>query len=102
MKTNQELKNKIERLFLLYTQNFPEDYKAVVTYLEGEKEKNKNKFGAIKKNKMVHRKLYEIPETLHSIFITNLSAEELSELKSKEVGRWIAKRFPEFGSSTHI
>lgn len=102
MKKNQELKNKIERLFLLYTQNFSEDYQATIKYLEGEKEKQKNKFGSLKENKLVHRKLYEIPELLHSMFITNLSAEELTELKTKEIGRWIATRFPEFSSNQNV
>ena len=102
MNQNKELKNKIEKLFLLYTQNFAEDYKATVTYLQAEKEKEKNKFSSLNKNKLVHRKIYEIPETLHAMFLTNLSVEELTTLKEKEMGRWIAKRFPEFASSTHI
>lgn len=103
---NKELKLKVERLFLKYIKFYDEDYQLVVKYLQGEREKNKNKFSSIKDSKMVNRKIYEIPETLHSIFLTNLTKEELILMKDGEDGkdfaRWFAKRFPEFASGTHV
>lgn len=103
---NKELKMRVEKLFLKYVEHYPDEYKLVVNYLAGEREKNKDKFASVKNGKVVNRKLYEIPETLHGIFLANLSKEDLLLMREgedgKDFGRWFAKRFPEFASSTHI
>lgn len=48
------------------------------------------------------RALYELPETLHGMFVSNLSEEQLTWLKSgtkenpNEGGRWFAEAFPAY------
>lgn len=91
---------------LKYIDLFPDEYRVVVNYLSAEKEKNKNKFASISSDKILQRKIYEIPETLNKIFIKELSAEELLLMKDGQSGKdfahWFAKRFPEFAGGTII
>lgn len=97
---------KVEKLFLKYIKHYKEDYELTVKYLQGEREKNTNKFSSLKKSTVVNRKIYEMPETLYSILLANLSREDLIKMKDGEDGkdfaRWFAKRFPEFAAGTHI
>lgn len=102
----KKLKQKVETLTLKYIEIFPDEYRAVVNYLVGEREKNTNKFASVSKDKTLQRKIYEIPETLNKMFIKELTAEELTIMKDGQTGKdfahWFAKRFPEFAGGTHI
>lgn len=103
---NKKLKNKIEKITLGYIDAFRDEYRLVVAYIEGEREKNKNKFGSISGEKVLQRKIYEIPETLNKLFIKELTPEELVLMKDgadgKDFAHWFAKRFPEFSGGTHV
>lgn len=100
------LQNKIATLTLKYIELYPEEYKAVCIQLQGEREKSANDFSSLNADKMVKRKIFEIPETLNAILNTKLTVEELSKFKqgkvSIEYSRWFAKRFKEFSSSRKI
>ena len=101
-----ELQEKIAILTLKYIDLYPEEYKAVCIQLKGEREKAINDFSSLNADKMVKRKIFEIPETLNAIFTTKLTVEELSKFKqgksSIEMSRWFATRFNEFSSSRKI
>lgn len=103
---NQTLKSKVETITLGYMELFKDEYALVCTQLEGEREKNKDKFASVSHDRTVKRKLYEIPETLHNMILNQINKEELMLMKDGENGkdfaRWFATRFPEFASSTHI
>jgi hypothetical protein len=102
----KNLKQKVETLTLKYIEIFPEEYSLVVKYLNGEREKNTNKFASVSQDKTLQRKIYEIPETLNKMFIKDLTAEELIMMKDgqngKDFAHWFAKRFPEFAGGTTI
>lgn len=55
-----------------------------------------NKWGEVKGVDILERKVYEIPETLFSIFQIRLNSEETAFLYSKQGALWFAKQFPEF------
>lgn len=103
---NKNLKNKVEKITLGYIDAFRDEYNLVVSYLDGEREKNRNKFGSISGEKVLQRKIYEIPETLNKILVKELTPEELVTIKDgaggKDFAHWFAKRFPEFAGGTHI
>jgi len=96
----------MEELTLRYIELFPEDYKNVCDYLVGEREKNKDKYASVNKDAVTKRKIYEIPEILHNMFVKFLTTEELVAMKDgesgKEVSKWFAKRFPEFAGGEII
>lgn len=102
----KQLKQKLETLTLRYIELFPDEYKAVVTQLAAEREKNKDKFASVYKDKVLRRKIYEIPETLHKMWVKELSEEELVALKDgprgQDISHWFAKRFPEFAGGTTV
>lgn len=103
---NRALKSKVETITVGYMELFKDEYKLVCAQLEGEREKNKDKFASVAHDRTIQRKLYEIPETLHNMIISQVTKEELLLMKEGENGkdfaRWFATRFPEFASSTHI
>ena len=102
----KNLNKKVETLTLKYIEIFPDEYRAVVNYLAGEQEKNKDKFASVSSDKTIRRKIYEIPETLNKILTKELSDEELVMMKDgqngKDFAHWFAKRFPEFAGGTTI
>lgn len=100
-----QLKQKLEALTLKYIEVYPEEYNLVVKQIEANKEKNADDFASVGNEKMVNRKIHEIPATLDTIFITKLTADELAFMKGmegKEIARWFATRFPEFSASKKI
>lgn len=103
---NKSLKSKVETITVGYMELFKDEYKLVCMQLEGEREKNKDKFASIAHDRTLQRKLYEIPETLHNMILNQITKEELFLMKDGENGkdfaRWFATRFPEFASATHI
>lgn len=102
----KEIQDKVEKITLNYIELYPDEYKQVCIQLEGEREKLNNKYASLGKDRVVDRKIHEIPETLHNMIINKLTAAELSQIKAGEEGKkfayWFAKRFPEFRSSDLI
>ena len=103
---NKLLKSKVEGQVLKYITLFKEEYAAIVPQLSAEREKNKDKFASVAMDKVVNRKIYEIPETLHNMIINEVTQEEMMQMREGESGkdfaRWFATRFPEFAAGTHI
>lgn len=103
---NKVLKKKVETLTLKYIDLFKDEYTAVCHYLETEREKNKDKYASVSNDKVLRRKIFEIPETLNKIFIKELSVEELKLTKEgdngKDFAHWFAKRFPEFAAGKTV
>lgn len=95
-------KAKIKGIVKSYKNMFPEEYQAVVSYLENIRDNNDDDFGTMQGSVAIERRLFEIPETLDSMFVKYLSEEELQEWrpsegeKQKKNARWFAKTFPEF------
>lgn len=102
----KEIQDKVEKITLNYIELYPDEYKQVCVQLEGEREKLKNKFASTGNDRVVDRKIHEMPVTLYDMIVGKLTAEELSKTKNGEEGkkfaRWFAKRFPEFRSSDLI
>lgn len=82
-------KKKIISLVNKYVKEFPEENKllkeAVVM------KRNMYSQGFEKGTDM--RPLYELTETLHNIFIRELTEDEMKWLKTKKGGNWFAKEF---------
>lgn len=83
---NQALKSKVETITVGYMELFKDEYKLVCIQLEGEREKNKDKFASVAHDRTIQRKLYEIPETLHNMILSQITKEELLLMKDGENG----------------
>lgn len=96
-------KNRIKNLVAGYKELFPDEYKAVVSFIERNRKLQENEFASMKQeHAMLERGLYEIPEKLSTILIKELKDEELKFFKSKEGGRWFAKQFPQFALAIKV
>lgn len=88
-------KNRIKNIVELYKRAFPVEYKTACEGIEMNRRIQKEG-GKIEQGVISGRIVHEIPEKLYSIFINELSGEELEFYKSKDGSRWFAKTFPEF------
>lgn len=102
----KKIQDKVEKITLSYIELYPEEYKQACVQLEGEREQLKNKYASMGDNRVIDRKIHEMPVTLYDMIVNKLSAQELSKTKTGEDGKkfahWFAKRFPEFRSSDLI
>lgn len=100
------IQDKVEKITLKYIELYPEEYKDACIYIEGERQKQSNKFGSTGGDKIIDRKVHEMPVTLYEMICNSLTASELSKTKNGEEGkkfaRWFATRFPEFRASDLI
>ena len=97
----KDLKQKIVGLVETYARLHPNEIKLMKSYMEEVRHDLQDKKFATAKGEggaemVIERKLYEIPETLFTIFLENLSVDEQTDFKSKEMARWFAKEFPLF------
>lgn len=97
------VKKKVKNLVEGYKIVFPEDYKAVVTWIDTNRRIQENEFASLKQdNGMLHRAIYELPEALSVSIENELDGEQLAYFKTKECARWFAKTFPEFSLAQKI
>lgn len=92
----QDAKAKITALVESYKTFYKQEYN---DFLRGQKvalDLKANKWGEIKGTDIIERRVYDIPETLFSIFQIRLTPEELTFLYSKKGALWFAKEFIEF------
>lgn len=94
-------KFKIRQIVNEYIKLFPQEWSDFKTMMKDNRDKNKNDFGAVNMPGVdyIERKLFEIPETMHTIINVRLSDEEKSWWDTKEAGRWFAKTFREFSGA---
>lgn len=92
-----EAKMKIKDLVATYIRTSPKEYEAVKSVVLSKRDGLKNKFADMSKDSdVIERELYEIPETLFTIFQFNLSGDESEWLRSKQGAHWFCREFPEF------
>lgn len=94
-------KKNIESVVAKYKFAFKDDYNAVVEAVEAMHHMVIDDF-ATTKDSQTMRGLYETPEELYAMFIMELEPEEMDWFKTKEGGRWYAKRFKEFALPKNI
>ncbi|MEM4270780.1 MAG: hypothetical protein QXO70_01645 [Candidatus Pacearchaeota archaeon] len=98
----KETKKKIEKIVSDYISLFPSEYEM---FLAGIRAKTNEGTGEIKKTDIIHRPLFEIPETLDKMLSRSLSEDELAWFwrdKKKEGIRWFAKKFKSFRISQKV
>jgi len=91
-----DAKRKITDLVKSYKAFYKTEFDDFSKALKVKVELKKNKWGEVKGMDILERKVYEIPETLFSIFQVRLNSEETAFLYSKKGALWFAKEFPEF------
>lgn len=88
-------KNIIDIVNLYVSENNAE-YEAFARAMKQKQALQTDKYAEIKGSDMVHRAMYEVPETLDSMFKFRLEDESHKYLITKEGSRWFAKNFPTF------
>ena len=61
-----------------------------------------NDYAEVKGDIILERKLFDTPANLYTMFVQNLSSEELDHLKSRKGARWFAKNFKEFRAANKV
>jgi hypothetical protein len=88
-------KQNISAVVAKYKFAYPDDYALVVKAVEAMHHVVVDDFASMEGSKNM-RGLFETPEDLYTMFITDLEVEEMQWFKSTEGGRWYAKKFKEF------
>ena len=99
MDTNKILVGKIVEA---YKKLCPGEY---ADFLESNKKKveaTKDRFAEIKGSDMVHRKLFEIPETLHAALRVKMTDEQWEWFRTKEASTWFAIKYRQFRASADV
>ena len=96
-------KNRIKNIVGGYRVLFPQEYEQVVKFIADNRKLQENEFASLRKeHNMIERALFELPETLSTMLIKELSGDELTFFKSKQGGRWFTKTFPQFALAVKI
>lgn len=85
----QKAKVHITKLVKKYIKDFPEENKFLIEVVLAKRVMYEQGFE--KGSEM--RPLYELSETLHTIFVQELEEDEMKWLKTKKGGNWFAKEF---------
>lgn len=88
-------KRNLETIVSKYKFAFPGDYATVVKAVEAMHHMVIDEFASMKDATSM-RGLYETPEELYAMFILELDEIDMQWFKSKEGGKWYAKKFKEF------
>jgi hypothetical protein len=95
----ESAKRNITLVIDTYAREYPDEFELVKKAVQMKRAMMKDdKFGTIEYTGM--RALFELPERVHALFVTNLTPVQLEWFKSKEGGRWFAKKFPVFSLTT--
>ncbi len=99
---NDTVQNKIKKLVDGYTKLFPQEFKDFCGDMKTKRDLQENKFSELKQGGSVYRALFEMPETLDTIFEMQLNDEDKVWFKSLAGARWFAKNFKEFNVAEKI
>lgn len=88
-------KSNIEKVVSKYKFAYADDYATVVKAVEAMHHMVVDEFASFQDSKNL-RGLYETPEELYAMFIIDLDEHDMQWFKTKDGGRWYAKRFKEF------
>lgn len=88
-------KKNIEDIVNKYKFAFKDDYNTVVKAVEAMHHIVIDDFASTKDTPNM-RGLYETPEELYAMFLIELDIEDMQWFKTKEGGKWYAKKFKEF------
>lgn len=88
-------KKNIEAIVAKYIFAYPDDYAAVVKAVEAMHHMMVDDFASTKDTENM-RGLYETPEELYAMFLIELDEWDMKWFKTKDGGRWYAKKFKEF------
>jgi len=89
-------KLKIKTIVKDYIEMFPEEFCLAVRQIKRNRDNQRTKFAELKKTDFVERGLIEVPQTLNSMFYSQLTEDEMEELRTKKGIRWFANTFPVF------
>jgi len=95
-------KAKITKIVDEYKLIFNQEYNLFVEQQIQTRKGLLNEFASTQGDNVLERKLFDLPATLHSMFVEKLNKEEAIWFKSKEGGRWFQKTFIEFRASKKI
>jgi hypothetical protein len=95
-------KLNIQNIVTAYKNMFPEEFAAFHTHMKTKRGLLHNDFAAAEGSEVIERSLFEVPETLHVMFLTKLPAEDDKWFQTLEGGRWFATHFREFASGIKV
>lgn len=92
---------RITILVTEYEQVFKAEYDAFLIGMRQKKALQDNAFAETGMD-VAERLLFEVPATLHSMFSSRLSIEDMEYFNSKKGARWFAKTFPQYRVSEKV
>lgn len=93
------LKDKIKAIVDDYIEVFADEYKMFCSAMIDKKEMQNDEFAS---GLAGGQFAYEVPETLHNMFVDMLSEEEMKEFRTKEFAQWFGRTFYQFSPAKKI
>lgn len=105
-----EAKLHIKQIVARYKKLFPLEYAAATDGIKMSRELAANEYGAMADGgkigaHFVERALFEVPETLNTMFMQELSTQEIVDWKTDKthkLAHWFCREFPEFSLARKI
>lgn len=97
-----QAKNNIEQLVKGYITMFPDEFEQFKSYMNSRRSGLRTDYAETDQDDIMLRGLFEVPETLNTMFIMKLSSEDEKWLHSIEGGRWFANYFRVFASGNKV
>lgn len=94
-------KKNIETIVAKYKFSYPDDYATTVKAVEAMHHMIVDEFASAEGSPNI-RGLYETPEELYAMFIIQLDEDDMKWFKTKNGGKWYAKKFKEFALPQNI
>ena len=88
-------KKLVKEIVKLYITNNPIEFDIVKRGIEMKRKLSRDEYATLE-GSSASRALYEIPETLSTMFVSGLSEEQMLWFKSKQGAHWFCKNFDVF------
>jgi hypothetical protein len=92
----KQIQQTIRNIVDVYKANKYNEYVWVVAALKVERDKQLNNGRVEKGLELLERQLFQLPESLFSLFVGKLNKEEMEYFNSREGSMWFAKEFNQF------
>lgn len=96
------IKQHIEEVIGEYKELFAEEYNLFCNAMIDKKNLQNNDTASFGKDQQLQQFVHEIPLTLHEMFKSMLTEDEMTFYKTKEGAEWFGRHFSEFSPTNKI
>lgn len=100
--SNEDYKSRIRVIVTEYVRLFPSEFEDFKKGQTVARDRLRTKWGEMKSEGYIARKVLELPATLFGLLTKSLPADAFAWFKSKEGTRWFEKAFTDFAAAKKV